>query len=43
MISFLLAKTILKEQFPETIDFIRFFNDSAKKISDGILLKTQQF
>jgi hypothetical protein len=36
MISFHLAKTFLKEQVSETIDLIRFFNNSAKKTSDGI-------
>jgi hypothetical protein len=43
MISFHLVKTFLKEQFSETIDFIRFFNNSAKKTSDGFSEKTQQF
>jgi len=42
MISFHLAKTFLKEQFSETIDFIRFFNNSAKKTSDEFSEKTQQ-
>jgi len=43
MISFHWAKPFLKEQVSETIDFIRFFNNSAKKTSDEFSVQTQQF
>jgi hypothetical protein len=43
MIFSLSTKNFLKEQVSETIDLIRFFNNSAKKTSDEISEKTQQF
>jgi hypothetical protein len=42
MISIFLTMTFFNEHFSETINFFRFFNNSAKRINDEIPEKTQQ-